>query len=117
MVAETNQSEIRNPAHGNDLRVYVAALSELDRTTNGESRGARPTHHRGIGRLDVDAPRQSQNARVAEVQLRCRCMCCGKWEAAHTLRFAREPRHAIGLRLGAQEREMPCSQIAPCESR
>lgn len=24
-------------------------------------RGARPTHHRQIGRLDVDAPTQSQN--------------------------------------------------------
>lgn len=37
MIAEMNQSEIRNPAHGNDLRVSDAALSELDRTTNTPS--------------------------------------------------------------------------------
>lgn len=47
-----------------------------------------------------------EHGRVAEVQLRCRCMYCGKWKAAHALHvsFAREPPHATGLRPGAQER-------------
>lgn len=33
-----------------------------------------------------------ENGRVAEVQLRCRCMYCGKWKAEHTLHvsFARK---------------------------